>query len=207
MAKLEVFDWNKKSVGEVSSDVFDGPVRKDVLHMIVKWQLAGKRQGTHKAKTRAEVSGTGKKPFKQKGTGNARQGSFQSPLLEGGGVTFAPRPRNYSFDLPKKVKRLGLKSALSYLYKNDRVLVVDDMTSTDGKTGELAKRLKNFGIEKALLISSDVDSLFQRASQNIPKVKYTPVAGLNVFDLLKFDRLVLTQSSLSSIEARVNGGK
>jgi len=205
MAKLDVVNWNSKSVGEVSSEIFDAKVRKDILHTMVRWHLAEKRQGTHKAKTRGEVRGTGKKPFKQKGTGSARQGSFQSPLLTGGGVTFAPRPRNYSFDVPKKVKRLGLKSALSYLFQENKISVVEDMKSDAGKTAELVKRLENFGVNKALLVSDEVDSLFKRASGNIKKIKYMPVAGVNVYDLLKYDRLILTKASLAGIEARVNG--
>jgi large subunit ribosomal protein L4 len=116
MATVEVVNWNKKKVGtvELASSVFEAPIRKDILHEVVKWQLASRRQGTHKAKTRSEVSGGGKKPFKQKGTGNARQGSSRSPLMPGGGILFGPTPRDYSYTLPKKVKQIGLRSALSF---------------------------------------------------------------------------------------------
>ena len=114
---LQVYDWNKKEVGKVdaSAAIFEADVRKDILHSVVRWQLASKRQGTHKAKTRGEVRGGGKKPFKQKGTGNARQGSTRSPINEGGGVIFGPSPRDYSYTLPKKTRAMGLRSALSYL--------------------------------------------------------------------------------------------
>ncbi|MCB0413548.1 MAG: 50S ribosomal protein L4 [Bdellovibrionales bacterium] len=209
MAKLNLIDWSNKSVGEVeaSSDIFEAPVRKDILHSIVRWQLAGRRQGTHQAKTRAMVSGGGKKPFKQKGTGNARQGSTRSPLLEGGGVIFGPKPRDYSFSIPKKVKRQALKSALSYLQGEGRLRVVDSMESKDGKTKSLKTSLDGLDLRKALLIDSQINEMFARASKNLPTFKYITVAGVNVFDLLKYDNAIITKSGLEKLEARINGDK
>lgn len=204
MATVEVVNWNKKKVGtvELASSVFEAPIRKDILHEVVKWQLASRRQGTHKAKTRSEVSGGGKKPFKQKGTGNARQGSSRSPLMPGGGILFGPTPRDYSYSLPKKVKQIGLRSALSFLLKEGRLTVVENMTSPTGKTNELAKRLKDFGVEKLVLISGQKDEAFSRAARNLPKALYYGPEGLNVFDLLKHNYAIITQDAVSKITAR-----
>lgn len=204
MAKVDVLDWQKKKVGdaELLSEVFETDVRKDILHSVVRWQLACRRQGNAKTKVRGEVSGGGKKPYKQKGTGNARQGSTRSPLLRGGGTIFGPEPRNYAYALPKKVKQLGLRSALSYLNKEGRLYVVDAMTSDSGKTKELANRIKDFGVNKAVLISDSLDEGFKRAANNNPAIRYYTVDGLNVYDLLKYDTAILTSDSLARIQAR-----
>lgn len=203
MATVDVLDWSKKKVGSVELDpqIFEAELRKDILHSVVTWQLASRRQGTHAAKTRAMVSGGGKKPFKQKGTGNARQGSSRSPLLEGGGVIFGPQPRDYSYTLPKKLKRSALRTALSYLVKEGKFHVVKDMKS-EGKTNELAKRLAKFGVQKALLFDGQRDDLFFRASRNLPTVKYNSVDGLNVYDLLKYDTVIVTEETIPLIVAR-----
>lgn len=204
MATIDVMNWENKKVGtvELNSSVFEIPVKKEILHSIVKWQLAKRRQGTHKAKTRAEVSGGGKKPFKQKGTGNARQGSNRSPLMPGGGITFGPVPRDYSYTLNKKFKQLGLRTALSHLMSEGKLMVIDQMTSSDGKTKELAKKLKNMGLQKALLIDAESDIGFSRASRNLPKFQFRTVEGLNVYDLLKYETAIVTKSSITKIEAR-----
>lgn len=203
MAKVAVYNWDKKQVGEVelTAAVFEQPVRKDLLHTVVRWQLAGRRQGTHMTKTKGLVSGGGKKPFKQKGTGNARQGSSRSPLMPGGGTAFGPLPRDYSYSLPKKVKQAGLRTALSYLQSSGKLFIVEDMKS-EGKTKELAKRLEKFGIQKAVLIDDSADQLFTRASKNLAKFRYYSVDGLNVYDLLKYDTAVVTKSSLARIASR-----
>ena len=201
MAKVEVYDWNKKKTGEVdlSDKILTQELRKDVLHSVVRWQLARRRKGTHDTKNRGDVSGGGKKPYKQKGTGNARQGSSRSPLLEGGSMIHGPHPRNYDFNLNKKTKQLGLRTALSYLYKEGRFFVVEEMTSKDGKTKELASRLENFGLSKALMIDEKADDKFQRASNNLEKFRYNTVEGMNVYDLLKYDAVILSKASLEKV--------
>lgn len=201
MAKLAILDWKKNKAGEIEvpEKLVNEELRKDVLHTLVRWQLASRRQGTHNTKNRGDVSGGGKKPYKQKGTGSARQGSIRSPLLRGGSVIHGPHPRSYDFNVNKKVKQLGLRSALSYLHQQGRLFVVADMDSKDGKTKELAQRLQGFGVNKALLIDNDKNALFDRASRNLPDFRYNNVDGLNVYDVLKYDTVVLSQSSISKI--------
>ncbi|MBO9668678.1 MAG: 50S ribosomal protein L4 [Bdellovibrio sp.] len=203
MATVNVLNWKKEKVGSVdlAADVFETPVKKEVLHTVVQWQLASRRQGTHMTKTKGLVSGGGKKPFKQKGTGGARQGSSRSILMPGGGTAFGPQPRSYAFVLPKKVRRLGLSMALSHLQKEGKLFVVDSMQS-EGKAAELSKRLKAFGLKKAVLIDANVDDKFNRASKNLPTFKYFAVEGLNVFDLLKYDAAVITKESVAKIVDR-----
>jgi large subunit ribosomal protein L4 len=200
MATTNVINWKKEKVGtiELSKEVFEVPLKKEILHEVVQWQLAKRRSGTHMVKTRALVSGGGKKPFKQKGTGNARQGSTRSPLMPGGAKLFGPVPRSYEFALPKKVRKLGLKMALSYLHKEGKLFVVDSMTS-DGKTAELAKRLNSFGLKKAILVDATTDDKFKRASNNLGKYKYFSVDEINVYDLLKYDAIVVTKPSIAAI--------
>ncbi len=204
-SKLPVYDWNKKEVGSVDlpAKFLETPLRKDLLQEVVKWQQACKRSGTHSTLSKGEVRGGGKKPFKQKGTGEARQGSTRSPLNPGGGVIFGPKPRDYSYSLPKKVKKAGLKTALAYLANEGRLFVVKDMTSKDGKTKELSERLKKFGVEKSVLVDAAKDQLFGRAAKNLKKFTYVPAAGVNVFDLLKYDCAILTQSSFEKVIERV----
>ena len=201
MANVDVLDWNKKKTGsvEVPDALLNEELRKDVLHSIVRWQLASRRAGTHNTKNRGDVSYTSAKPYKQKGTGNARQGNKASMLLRGGAVAHGPHPRDYSFSLNKKTKHLGLRSAISYLFKEGRMFVVSDMTSKDGKTKELAGRLDKMGLSKALIIDENTDELFSRASRNLPKFRYNSVAGMNVYDLLKYDAVVFSQASLEGV--------
>lgn len=204
MANVDVLGWDKKKVGSVDLDasVFGIKVKEEVLQTVVRWQLACRRQGTHKAKTRGEVSGGGKKPFKQKGTGNARQGSTRSPLMPGGGITFGPVPRDYSYVLPKKVRRLGLRTALSKLQQEGRLFVVDSMTSAEGKAKELAAKLKTFGLEKAVLVDAASNEKFVRASRNLAKFRYYGVEGVNVYDLLKYNTAVITKDSVAKLVER-----
>ncbi len=203
MATVNILNWKKEKVGQItlSSEVFEAEVKTEILHEVVKWQAASKRQGTHSTKTKGLVSGGGKKPFKQKGTGNARQGSNRSPLMPGGGTTFGPLPRSYAYVLPKKVRRLGLRMALSHLNSLGKIYVVESMKS-EGKTNELSKRLKSFGLTKAVLIDSGSNDLFFRAARNIQGFKCAPVEGVNVFDLLKYDAAVLTKESVEKMTAR-----
>ncbi|MEZ0393317.1 MAG: 50S ribosomal protein L4 [Pseudobdellovibrionaceae bacterium] len=203
MATANVLNWKKEKVGtvELAKEIFEAPVKKEVLHEVVNWQLAKRRAGTHMVKTRGLVSGGGKKPFKQKGTGNARQGSTRSPLMPGGGKLFGPVPRSYEYALPKKMRKLGLKMALSHLQSEGKLFIIEDMKS-EGKTGELAKRLKSFGVTKAVLIDAKTNDKFKQAANNLPKFKYFSVDGLNVFDLLKYDAALITKESVASIVDR-----
>lgn len=205
MSKVEVINLENKKVGDVelSADIFERAVRKDILQTVVKWQLAKRRQGTHKAKTRTEVSGGGAKPYKQKGTGNARRGSSRSPLIRGGGVLFGPTPRDYTFSLPKKIRRVAVKYALSYLHSQGRVKVIDSLESAEGKTKVLSKQLSGMGLKKSVLIGEDLNENFERASRNIPKFVYQAVEGVNVYDLLKYDNVVFEKDSLSKLEERL----
>ncbi len=203
MAVANVLNWKKEKVGtlDLAAEVFAVEVKTEVLHEVVKWQLASRRQGTAMTKTRGLVSGGGIKPFKQKGTGNARQGSTRSPLMPGGAKLFGPVPRTYDYALPKQVRRLGLAMALSLLQKEGRLIVVENMKS-EGKTAELAKRLKSFGLSKAVLVDSTVEEKMKRASGNLPKFRYLPVAVLNVYDLLKYDTAVITKDAVTKIVER-----
>lgn len=203
MSVANVVNWKKEKVGQVdlSPEIFDVEVKKEVLHTVVRWQLACRRQGNAMTKTKGLVSGGGKKPFKQKGTGSARQGSTRSPLMPGGGTIFGPEPRDYSYALPKKVRRLGIAMALSQLNKEGKLLVVDQMTSK-GKTSELSKNLKAMGLKKALLVDAKRNELFGRASKNLESYKYFGVEGLNVYDILKYDTVIITKESVASIVER-----
>lgn len=202
MAQVPVLNWEKKKVGEVdlAASIFEQPLRKDLLQEVVVWQLACRRQGTHNTKTRAFVRGGGKKPFKQKGTGNARQGSTRSPLNPGGAKLFGPSPRDYSYTLPKKVKQLGLKTALSFLLKEGRLVVVEGMDSK-GKTKELATRLKGFGMKSSILLG-EANPTFSRAARNLKDFKFLTTTGLNVYDLLKYDGVILSKGVIKDIATR-----
>ena len=201
MAKVAVYSWEKKKVGDIEMPdaMVNEEVKKHLLHTVVKWQLASRRQGTHATKTKGLVSGGGKKPFKQKGTGNARQGSSRSPLMPGGGTAFGPMPREYGYSLPKKVKQKALRVALSYLHKEGRLFVVESMTSKSGKTNELAKSLKSFGVNKAVLIDGKINQSFERAARNLADYRYYPAEALNVYDLLKYDHVLLTSESVKGL--------
>lgn len=200
MASVEVLNWKNKKVGSVELDpqIFEVPVKTEVLQSVVRWQLACRRQGTHMVKTRALVRGGGKKPFKQKGTGNARQGSSRSPLMPGGAKLFGPAPRDYSYALPKKVRRLGVRMALSYLFQNGKLIVLDSLES-NGKTKELSQNIQSLGLKKAVLVPGTENLLCGRAARNLQKVKLLPVQALNVFDLLKYDHLVLEQTAVPQL--------
>ncbi len=201
--KANILNWNKEVLGSMDLPVkLFGTLPSNkggVLSEVVRWQRAAKRAGTHKAKTRGEVRGGGKKPFRQKGTGNARQGSIRSPLNEAGGVTFGPRPKSWAYSLPHKVRALGLKQALSYLHHKEHVFIVEDMHSVEGKTKELSTRLKKMGISKALLVDTKGDVLFKRALRNLPFFKFLPVKALNVYDLLKYHCLVISKQSMEEL--------
>lgn len=201
MIKAEVLNWEgqKSSEIELKESLFTEKLNKALLQRLVKWQLARRRQGDHKVKTRSEVSGGGKKPFRQKGTGNARQGSIRSPLLRGGGVAHGPQKRSYDWALPKKIRKQALRNAISYLFQEKRLIFVEDMKSDEGKTKELYSRFKKMGWDKALLLDEKDHDNFKRACKNLKNFKFLQVEGLNVYDVLKFDRVVLTPALLKTV--------
>ena len=201
MITIDVFNWDKKKTGQIqlNPDIFSADIRTDILSEMVRFQRAKKRQGSHSVKTRGDVRGGGKKPFRQKGTGRARQGSIRSPLLRAGGVSHGPHPRDYSTKLPKKVKKLGMCSVLSYLHSKKLLWVVEDMVSNDGKTKELCLCFKKFGTDRALLVDVEKNSLFYRACRNLPKYQWLPVKGMNVYDFLKYKQAIFTRKSIEAI--------
>lgn len=204
MATIDVLNWKNSKVGQVdlAADIFERPVRKDLLQTAVKWQLAKRRQGTHMTKTKGLVSGGGAKPYRQKGTGNARRGSSRSPLVRGGGTIFGPQPRDYSYTLPKKQRAAALKTALSYLFAEGKLKVVDNFES-NGKTKEAASNLKNIGVEKAVCVGSDKEAVFARATRNTPAYLYLTAESVNVYDLLKYDQVVIEKDSVQKIQERL----
>ena len=202
MPQINVMDITGKIVGEMelSENTFGQPVNQYVLHEVVKAHLANCRQGTQSALTRAEVSGGGIKPWRQKGTGRARQGSTRSPQWRHGGVVFAPKPRDYSMHVNKKVKRVAMKSALSGKVLDNELVVFDKIDLAEAKTREMVKALKAVNVEKALIVLPESDASVERAARNIPGVKTTLVGTLNVYEILKYKNLVLTQDAVKKIE-------
>ena len=203
MANVSVYNMEGKEVGtiELNDAVFGVTVNEHLVHMAVVQQLANNRQGTQKAKTRSEVSGGGRKPWRQKGTGHARQGSTRSPQWTGGGVVFAPVPRDYSFKMNKKEKRAALKSALSDKVANGKLVVVDALTFDAPKTKEFAKVMTNLNVnDKALVVLNDNDANVVLSAKNIPTVKTGLTNTINVYDIVNAKTLVLTQDAVKTIE-------
>lgn len=203
--KLDVITLDNKAVGtvELPENIFGLEVRSDILQRVVRWQLAKRQAGTHKTKTISEISGTTKKPFKQKGTGRARQGSTRSAQFRGGSTIFGPVVRSHAHDLTKKFRALGLKTALSAKAQNGKLVVVD-LESATGKTKDLAVQLKGLGWTSALVIDgAEVNTLFARAASNIPGVDVLPTQGANVYDILRRDTLVLTKAAIEKLEERL----
>lgn len=202
MPNVALYDIKGNTVGEIalSENVFGQPVNESVLHDVVVAHLANCRQGTQSALTRAEVSGGGKKPWRQKGTGRARQGSTRSPQWRHGGIVFAPKPRDYTVRLNKKVKRLAMKSALSSKVNENELLVFDALNLEAAKTKEMVKVLKAANVEKALIVLPEKDDTVERAARNIPNVKTTLVGTLSVYEILKYEKLILTKASAEKIE-------
>ena len=194
----------KTGTVELADTVFGVEVRRDILARAVNWQLAKRRAGTHKVKTRKEVTGTSKKPFRQKGTGRARQGSMKGPHMRGGGVVFGPTPRDHSHDLPKKVRRLALKAALSAKRADGSLVVLDKAELEDAKTRVLAQRAVTLGWGKALIIDGEtVDTNFARAARNLPGLDLLPSQGANVYDILRHETLVLTRTAVDKLVERL----
>ena len=202
MANVSVYNMEGKEVGtmELSDAVFGVEVKEHLVHQAVVLQLANNRQGTQKAKTRSEVSGGGRKPWRQKGTGHARQGSTRSPQWTGGGVVFAPVPRDYSFKMNKKEKRLALKSVLTSKVQDNKFLVLDELKLAEIKTKEMKKVLDNLKVDKALVVVDDDCENVVLSARNIPGVQTASVNSINVFDILKYNTVIATKSSVASIE-------
>ena len=202
MANVKVYNMSGAEVGtiDLNDDIFGIDVSEHAMHIAVVQYLANKRQGTQSAKTRSEVSGGGKKPFRQKGTGRARQGSIRAPQWTGGGVVFAPKPRDYSFKLNKKVKRLALKSALSVKAAENKIIVLENLDLAEVKTKEMAKVLKNINAGKALIVMEGSNKNAILSARNIPEVKTASVNTINTYDLLKYNTLVVTKEAVAKIE-------
>jgi large subunit ribosomal protein L4 len=204
--KLDVVTLENKPAGsiEVADSVFGAPTRPDILARVVDWQLAKRRAGTHKAKGISDVQGTTKKPYAQKGTGRARQGSLRSPQFRGGGVIFGPVVRDHGYDLPKKVRRLGLRVALSTKQAEGQLVVVDDAKLSNAHTKALIERLEKLGRTSVLIVGGrTLDDNLRRAARNLPHVDVLPVQGANVYDILRRETLVLTKDAAAALEARL----
>ena len=202
MAKVAVLNMEGKEVDtiELSDSIFGVEINEHLVHMAVLQQLANNRQGTQKAKTRSEVRGGGRKPWRQKGTGHARQGSTRAPQWTGGGVVFAPVPRDYSFKLNKKEKRAALKSVLTSKVAENKFVVVDELKLDEIKTKKFAQVMNNLNVNKALVVLNEMDNNVIASAANIPTVKTAQTNELNVFDVLKYDTVVVTKAPVATIE-------
>jgi len=205
MPVIDVYDINRAKVGEVTlrDDIFGVSVQGHILHEVVTMQLASRRSGTAKTKERSEVRGGGQKPWRQKGTGRARVGTRRSPLWRGGGTVFGPRPRSYAYQVPKKVRRLALKMALSSKLANGQLLILEDYPFEAPKTKEFVNVLKKLEIGKALIITSQDLPGLALSARNVPYVQVMHSAGLNVYDILRYEHLVLLKPVISQIEERL----
>lgn len=204
--QAKVVNLAAEGVGEVelSDAVFGVDVRSDILHRVVLWQLAKRRAGTHDVKNRGEIARTGAKLYKQKGTGRARHGSRRANIFKGGGRAFGPTPRDHATDLPKKVRALGLRCALSAKAKDGKLIVLDEARASEAKTKVLAGQLAGLGIASALIVTgAEVDSNFGLAARNLPLVDVLPSQGANVYDILRRDTLVLTREAVRLLEERL----
>ncbi|NDY72331.1 50S ribosomal protein L4 [Desulfobacter hydrogenophilus] len=206
MAAVEVLNSTGAKVSEVElpDEIFSIPVKTSVLHEVVRSQLVSKRVGTAASKTRGMISGSTKKLFRQKGTGNARAGSVKSPLRKGGGVIFGPSPRSYEIKVPKKVRKLALKMALSAKVSDSQLFVIDALELEEIKTKALAKVLSALNLDDLLIVSDTDDTKLTLSSRNIPDVKVIKTEGLNVYDILKFKNLLLVESSIENIKGRLS---
>ena len=202
MANVAVLNMAGNEVGtiELNDAIFGVEINEHLVHMAVLQQLANNRQGTQKAKTRSEVRGGGKKPYRQKGTGHARQGSTRAPHYTGGGVVFAPVPRDYSFKLNKKEKRAALKSALTSRVVENKFIVLDELKLDEIKTKKFVEVMNNLKVNKALVVLNEMDANVIASAKNIPTVKTTQTNELNVFDVLKYDTVVVTKAAVATIE-------
>ena len=202
MANVSVYNMEGNEVGsiELNDAIFGAKVNKHLVHKAVVQQLANKRQGTQSTKTRSEVRGGGRKPWRQKGTGNARQGSIRSPQWVGGGVVFAPKPRDYSFKLNKKEKQAALKSALTSKLVEDKLVVLDELKFDEIKTKNMVTVLKNLNADRALIVLGEKDDNVRLSARNIPYIRTVLSNSVNVYDIIKYDTLILTKDAVEKIE-------
>ena len=204
--KCPVINLDNKSAGDIDLDdkIFCLPIRNDILHRMVSWQLAKRRSGNHKTKQRSEIRGSTAKPFRQKGTGRARQGDKKAPHMRGGGVAFGPIVRDHGHSLPKRIRRLALKTALSVKQAGGKLIILDDAVSKTGKTADLVKKLENMGLFSALIIDgTKIDPKFVSAANNIKGLDVLPQIGANVYDILRRDTLVLTKDAVNLLQERL----
>lgn len=206
MPSIAVFNMDRQQVGEVelSDEIFNAEVKEHLMHLALRIQLANRRAGTVKTKTRSEVAGGGKKPFKQKGTGGARQGCIRAPHYPGGGLAFGPRPKEYNLSMNKKARNAAICSALSFQYKNNRITVLDkldfDKISTKGFVGFI----KRFEIEKSLIITDDLTNNLQLSCRNVPHIKLLKQDALNIHDMLKYKNIIITKGAVQSVEGALH---
>jgi len=204
--KTKIVTLDNKAAGEIDLNdaVFGAPVRKDILARMVNYQLAKRRAGTHKVKSRGEVSGTTAKPFRQKGSGRARQGSIRAAQMRGGGIVFGPVVRKHEHKLPKKVRQMAMRCALSSKQADGKLIVIDELKLDEPKTKALSDRLNKLGLSSALIVGGvELDQNFARAARNIPLVDVLPTQGANVYDILRRETLVLTRDAVEALEARL----
>jgi large subunit ribosomal protein L4 len=203
--KTKVLNLDNKAAGDVELNdaIFGLEPRQDLIQRVVVWQLAKRRSGQHQVQTRGEINRTKKKMYKQKGTGQARHGARSAPLFVGGAKAMGPVNHSHEFDLPKKVKALGLKHALSSKAKAGSIVILDEAKSKDIKTGALAKQFDKMKLGRALVVDGEFDKNFQLSARNLANVALLPVAGINVYDIMKSDKLVLTTAAVKAIEARL----
>lgn len=202
MPTVALYNISGEQVGELelSEDIFGSEVNEAILHDAVVAQLARRRLGTHDTKTRSEVRGGGRKPWRQKGTGRARVGSIRSPIWRGGGTVFGPHPRDYGYSLPRKVRRQALKSALSAKVNAGDIVVLDTLTMEAPKTREMVEILGNLKVNDALLVTAAKDEAIEKSARNIPNIKTLVANGLNVYDILAYDKLVITKDAVTRVE-------
>ncbi|WOI54468.1 50S ribosomal protein L4 [Parvularcula sp. LCG005] len=197
-------DAGNSGTVDLNDEIFGLEPRRDILHRYVVWQLAKRQQGTHKAKERGEVAGTTKKFVRQKGSGGARHGNRKAPQFVGGGKAHGPRVRSHAHDLPKKVRRLALRHALSAKQAASELIIIDQASLSDPKTKALVERFAKLGVKNALIMDATFDENFARAARNIPNVDVLPVVGANVYDILRHDKLILTKAAVEGLEARLS---
>ena len=202
MASVSVYNMEGAQVGtiELSDSIFAVPVNEHLIHQAVVAQLANKRQGTQSAKTRSEVRGGGRKPWRQKGTGHARQGSIRAPQWTGGGMVFAPKPRDYSVKMNKKEKQLAMKSVLSEKVNENKFIVLEELAHTRSRVKRIKAVLDNLKVEKALIVTKEKDDVVVKSANNLPTVKTAALNNINVYDILKYDTIVVTKEAVATIE-------